>query len=168
SLYELAEDVLALDPESREFKLMLGWALALPFAASARPGLLLIGPPGSGKSTRLRLLASLFAPMDVGGLGANLGRNHDDDLVRAKHRAVPLWDNISSMSGETSDLLCSLVTGGGRERRQLYTDGELTALTIRRPIGLTAVGRPAGLRADALGRMISRQNNTLHDSRADI
>src|SRR5690606_22868354 len=68
--------------------------------------------------------------------------------------ASDLWDNISSVSGETSDLLCSLVTGGGRERRQLYTDDDLTALTIRRPIGLTAVGRPAGLRADALDRMI--------------
>src|SRR5690606_413576 len=43
----------------------------------------------------------------------------------------------------------------GRERRQLYSDDELTALTIRRPIGLTAVGRPAGLRADAMDRLIT-------------
>src|SRR5690606_22455847 len=101
TLRELAE-VLSLDPDSREFKLLLGWALSIPFASSVRPGLLLIGPRGSGESRRLRLLASLFEPMDAGGLGANLGRNHDADLVRAKHRAVPLWDNLTSISGETS------------------------------------------------------------------
>lgn len=154
SLRELAE-VLSLDPDGREFKLLLGWLLGLPFEASVRPGLLLIGPPGSGKSTRLRLLASIFEPMDEAGLGASFGRNGDDDLVRASHRSIPLWDNLTSISGESSDLLCSLITGGGRERRRLYSDDELASMAVRRPIGLTAVGRPAGLRADAMDRLIT-------------
>lgn len=154
SLHELAE-VLALDPDGREFKLLLGWLLSLPFASSVRPGLLLVGPPGSGKSTRIRLLASIFEPMDMAGLGANFGRNHDDDLVRASHRSIPLWDNLTGVSGESSDLLCSLITGGGRERRRLYSDDGLTSMAVRRPVGLTAVGRPAGLRADAMDRLIT-------------
>jgi energy-coupling factor transporter ATP-binding protein EcfA2 len=147
-------ELLAVDPGSDEFRLLLGWALGLPFAASVRPGLLLTGPPGTGKSTRVRLLASLWEPSGVDALGACFGQNHGDDQVRAVHRSVPLWDNLTGVSYATSDLLCALITGSAREGRQLYTNSEMDTQAIQRPIGLTAVGVPAGLRADALDRLV--------------
>ena len=61
NLSALAE-ILALPPDTREFKLILGWVLALPFNSSVLPGLLLIGAPGYGKSTRLRLTTSVWEP----------------------------------------------------------------------------------------------------------
>ncbi len=85
--------VLAMDPVSREFRALVGWLVGLPFAASVRPGVLAWGPPGSGKSTRLRLLASVLEPSGTEALGSAFGRNFADDQVRASHRAIPLWDN---------------------------------------------------------------------------
>jgi hypothetical protein len=74
--------------------------------------------------------------------------------VRASYRAVPLWDNLSGVSNTTSDLLCTLITGSGREVRQLYTTGDLDTTAIQRPVGLTAVGTPAGLLAGALDQPV--------------
>jgi energy-coupling factor transporter ATP-binding protein EcfA2 len=145
----------ALDPAGEEFRALLGWVLGLPFCASVRPGALLVGPYGSGKSTRLRLAASLFEPASPTALGSAFGRNFGDDLVRAVHRAVPLWDNLTAVSGATSDALCCLVTGTARETRALYSDNDLNVVPVARPLGLTAVGVPAGLRPDALDRLIT-------------
>ena len=147
--------LLALHPHSETFRALLGWVIGLPFVASVRPGVLLVGPYGSGKSTRLRLAASLLEPSAPSALGSGFGRNFGDDQVRAVHRAVPLWDNLTSVSGATSDELCCLITGTARETRALYSDNELNVMPIARPVGLTAVGIPAGLRPDALDRLIT-------------
>lgn len=152
-LDELA-DLLALDPAGETFRALLGWVIGLPFVGSVRPGALLVGPPGAGKSTRLRLAASVVEPSGVDALGSAFGRNLDDDLVRASHRAVPLWDNLTALSGTASDALCCTITGTARERRQLYSDADLHLIAVQRPVGLTAVGVPAGLRPDALDRLI--------------
>lgn len=155
-LEELAP-LLGLDPAGQEFAVLLGWVLGLAFddtRGTVRPGLLLTGPPGSGKSTRARLAVSLLEPSGTAALGSSFGRNVDDDKVRALHRAVPIWDNLSGVSQAVSDSLCSLVTGSARETRALYTDNELNAVPVRRPVVLTAVGVPAGLRPDALDRLV--------------
>lgn len=153
-LDELAS-ILSLDPAGLEFRAVVGWLIGLPFVGSVRPGLLVVGPYGSGKSTRLRLTASVVEPSGAEALGNGLGKNFGDDLVRATHRAVPLWDNLTSVSGTVSDELCCLVTGTARETRALYSDNDLNAVPVARPVGLTAVGVPAGLRPDALDRLIT-------------
>lgn len=153
-LDELAS-LLALTPDSESFRTLLGWLVSVPFVASVRPGVLLVGPYGSGKSTRLRLATSVVEPSDTAALGSAFGRNFADDQVRALHRAVPLWDNLTSVSGAVSDALCTLVTGTARETRSLYSDNDLNVVPISRPVGLTAVGVPAGLRPDALDRLVT-------------
>ncbi len=153
-LDELAP-LLALDPGSEVFRALVGWLVGLAFSASVRPGVLAVGAPGTGKSTRVRLVASVVEPSPTSSLGSAFGRNFADDQVRALHRAVPIWDNLTAVSGTVSDELCTLVTGTARESRALYSDNELNAVPIARPIALTAVGIPAGLRPDALDRLIT-------------
>jgi len=153
-LLDLAR-ILRLDPAGEAFQGLVGWLLGLPFAASVRPGLLLIAQPGAGKSTALRLTVSVVEPSGTAALGSAFGRNFADDQVRAVHRPVPLWDNLTSVSGAVSDALCCLVTGTARETRALYSDNALNVVPIARPVGLTAVSVPAGLRPDALDRLIT-------------
>jgi hypothetical protein len=149
--------LLGLDPAGQNFAALLGWVLGLPFddgRGTVRPGLLLTGPPGSGKSTTARLTVSIVEPSDTAALGSGFGRNVDDDKVRALHRFAPVWDNVGSVSHAVSDALCSLVTGSAREARKLYSDAELSAVPVRRPVALTAVGVPPGLQPDALDRLV--------------
>jgi hypothetical protein len=65
-----------------------------------------------------------------------------------------LWDNMTSVTGAASDEICRLITGTAREGRELYSNDSLSTAAVQRPIGLTAVGVPAGLRPDALDRLI--------------
>lgn len=146
--------VLALPEDSPEFRLILGWTLTLPLSANTQPALLLIGAPGYGKSTRLRLAVSVWEPSDEHSLGSGFGRDAEDDIVRARHRAVPIWDNLTSVSGATSDHFCTMVTGTGIEGRKYHTNADFVSYPIARPIGLTAVGMPPGFRPDALDRLV--------------
>jgi energy-coupling factor transporter ATP-binding protein EcfA2 len=152
--------LLALEKDSEQFRALLGWDIGLPFVRSVRPGILAIGAPGSGKSTRLRLAASIVEPTSEEDFGKHFGRSPDDDEVRALHRAVPFWDNVSALSQIGSDHLCVLITGTAREGRQLYTNDEISTAAVKRPIALTAVATPAGLRPDALDRLIIFQVGT--------
>lgn len=147
--------ILDLDPTSAAYKLILGWVLGLPFNASVQPGLLLIGAPGRGKSTRLRLAVSIWEPSPDDSLGSSFGRKADDDIVRALHRSVPLWDNLTNVSGNTSDLFCTMITGTSIEGRKYYSNADFDSHLVRRPIGFTAIGMPAGFRPDALDRLIA-------------
>ncbi|UFN44519.1 hypothetical protein [Nocardioides okcheonensis] len=151
-LDELAA-ILSLDPVGVPFASLSAWAVGTLFAASVRPAVLLWGPMGCGKTTALRVVASTVEPTPASAMGSAFGRNLDDDLVRATHRALPIWDNLQRVSGAVSEQFCSMVTGTAIEKRQLYTDTELVSVAVARPVGLTAVAKPAGFRPDALDRM---------------
>jgi len=153
TLGELAP-LLALDPHGETFRGLLGWTTGLAFCSSSRPGLVLTGAPGNGKSTRQRLAISIVEPTAATDFSKHFGRNIDDDEVRALHRAVPAWDNVSSLSWLASDALCVMITGGSREGRKLYTDDSMSSAAIMRPVAMTAVATPAGLKPDALDRLV--------------
>ncbi|WP_167140219.1 hypothetical protein [Diaminobutyricimonas sp. TR449] len=144
-LLGLAED----DPRWRE---IWGWLVASYFEDVPRPILWALGPQGSGKSTRARMILSVVDPADA--LGREPGKNERDDTTAAAGRYLPTWDNIGTVSPATSDWLCRLVTGVEIGRRALYTDGDLKVSTIRRSGVATSIVLPFGLGADALERLV--------------
>jgi hypothetical protein len=109
----------------------------------------------------------VWEPSTHEALGCRFGQNHLDDSVRAYHRAVPLWDNLANVSGNTSDLLCTLITGTAIETRTLYSNADLVHHSIKRPVGLTAIALPAGLRTDALDRLIVVELPPIVERRSD-
>ena len=50
------------------------------------------------------------------------------------------FDNLSNISGNMSDHLCRLATGGGLAARQLYTDRDEIVEDVQRPIILNGIG----------------------------
>src|SRR5262249_28348619 len=98
--------------------LVLTWTVGalVPFA---RPILMLVGEPGSGKTTMSRVLRRLVDPSKGDLLGQD-GRAALP-LTFAQH-AVPAFDNVDALSKRESDLFCRAVTGGGIARRILYTN----------------------------------------------
>ncbi|WP_353113871.1 hypothetical protein [Microbacterium sp.] len=128
-----------------------GWLAAALFPDIARPLLFATGTAGSGKTFRGRVLASVLDPRDE--LGGSLGKDERDALVAAGARYIAAWDNITSVSIETSNLICRLVTGGSDERRVLYSDEDVHVRAIRRTGIITALSLPM-LEADALERII--------------
>lgn len=128
-----------------------GWLAAALFPDIARPLLFPDGRSGSGKTSRGLTLVSVLDPRDE--LGGSLGKDERDQLVAAASRYLAAWDNVSSVSHETSNFICRLVTGGSDERRALYTDEDAHVRAIRRTGVITGLSRPL-LEPDAVERII--------------
>ncbi len=144
-------DLLGLDAEDRRWLQIRGWLVGSLFSEVPRPLLWATGPQGSGKSTRARMVLSLVEPAEA--LGKEPGRNERDDSTAARGRYLVSFDNVTSVSQNTSDWICRLVTGVTDDRRTLYTDDGLRPVTYRRSGVSTSIALPPGLKPDALERI---------------
>ncbi len=129
--------------------LALTWTVGalVPFA---RPILMLVGEPGSGKTTMSRVLRRLVDPSK----GDLLGQDGRADLLLtfAQH-AVPVLDNVDALSKRECDLLCRAVTGGAIARRTLYTDSDEFVRRFLRAVIMSGLAPPTN-RADLLDRSL--------------
>lgn len=109
------------------------------------------GPAGSGKTTLLKMTKDLIDP-SVGGISIPV-RSPDDILPLLGKTWVFCNDNISKLSDEMSDFLCTLATGGESSRRKLYTNGEVHTFQVKNPAYLTGINVEAS-NSDLLSRTI--------------
>jgi energy-coupling factor transporter ATP-binding protein EcfA2 len=148
---DVLRELLGLEATDRRWMLVRGWLVGSLFSEVPRPLLWATGPQGSGKSTRARMVLSLVEPTDA--LGKEPGRNERDDSTAARARYLVSYDNITTVSQNTSDWLCRLVTGVTDDRRALYSDDDLRPVAYRRSGVATSITLPPGLGSDALERI---------------
>jgi hypothetical protein len=121
----------------KDFCLVVSYLLSVLRGEGPFPVLVLLGEPGSAKSTLLELLKSLVDPNKAPL--RTPPRNAHDMFVAANNGHLIAYDNLSDLKEWLSDMLCRLSTGGGFGTRQLYTDDEETLFDAMRPVALTAV-----------------------------
>lgn len=141
--------VLGVEP--RAWAACIAWLLAALRPEGPYPMFYVRGEQGSGKSTLARALLSLIDPRrpDMRALP----RDPRDLAIRAEHVHVLGFDNVSTISGETSDALCRLATGDGFDTRQLHSDRDLTVFEAARPMLMTSIV-DAARRPDLLDRAL--------------
>ncbi|MGI8753303.1 MAG: hypothetical protein ACR2MN_13480 [Acidimicrobiales bacterium] len=149
SLDDLWRFVL-VDPEDR--CLIVAWMLTATQPEPGRsPGLLyLTGPAGSAKSCAADFIAR------AAGSGADrktIGTDDKDFMVAASAGWVLHLDNLSMLTTQQSDLLCTLVTGRSETYRTLYTTTDTTTLDVARPVIATSIDIPV-LQPDLISRMV--------------
>jgi hypothetical protein len=74
-------------------------------------------------------------------------------VQQLSHHWTPFYDNITSLPGWTSDMLCRAVTGEGFTKRELYSDDTDIIYQFRRCLGLNGVN-VAAQNPDLLDRCI--------------
>lgn len=148
---ELAR-LLALSPRDDRFRIAWGWLAAQVLPDTARPMIYFLGSQGSGKTTRGLILANILEPQ--GELGSVLKRSERENNPVAKANFILTADNMTKMSEDVSNWLCSLVTGHRVVERKLYTNAETIAYSLKRTGIFTGKVKPAGLESDAEERMI--------------
>ena len=143
--------------------LCLAWLATIPVETIARPILLPVGPQGSAKTSMCRRFRMILDPSRVPLLGDD-GRR--DLLLTVHNHALPAFDNLGRISGPESDLLCRVVTGGGTERRKLFTDTGEIILSFRRPILMNGINLPSD-RPDLLDRSIVIRVSRIENPRSE-
>lgn len=131
---------------------LVGWLVAAMFPDIPHPIALLTGEQGTGKSTAGGLLVRLLDPS-----AASLRSSPKDEenwAVSAASSYVVGVDNISAIPAWWSDALCRAVTGDGLVRRRLYTDSDVSVLTLKRVLVLTSI-HAGDLRGDLAERLLT-------------
>ncbi|WP_298338872.1 hypothetical protein [Ferrimicrobium sp.] len=135
--------------------LVVAWMLTAmhPDRETAAGILYLSGPEGSGKSTAAdKITEAIGSP--VARKKLDMRRGDDRDLIVGASAGWVLGlDNLSTLTAEQQDLLCTLATGHEETYRVLHTTTDTVTLSVRRPITMTSIEVPV-LRPDLISRMV--------------
>jgi hypothetical protein len=133
-----------------QFAIFMACAVKMFFPDTPSPIVNLIGEYGSVKTSKTRVMRSLIDP--VTAMVAPGGEKPDDVLIRAWHNYVLTLENMSDLT-KLSDTLCGITTGMGFEVRQLFTNGDLFSIWVRRPVIVNGID-PSKYAADLISRMV--------------
>lgn len=133
-----------------QFIVFMACAVKMFFPDTPSPIVNLIGEYGSAKTSTTLVLRSLIDP--VPAMVAPGGEKPDDTLIRAWHNYVLTLENMSDLT-KLSDTLCGITTGMGFEVRQLFTNGDLYSIWVRRPVIVNGID-PSKYAADLISRMV--------------
>lgn len=95
------------------------------------------GAQGAGKTLFFKILKMLIDPSSLDVILAPADKK---ELIRQIHRHhVPLFDNLSKLDSDFSDILCVACTGGSVAKRGLFTDDEDVIFNFRRCVGVNGI-----------------------------
>jgi len=144
-------DIRALvNMDDDQFAIFMACAVKMFFPDTPSPIVNLIGEYGSAKTSTTRVMRSLIDP--VTAMVAPGSEKPDDVLIRAWHNYVLTLENMSDLT-KLSDTLCGITTGMGFEVRQLFTNGDLFSIYVRRPVIVNGID-PSKYAADLISRMV--------------
>lgn len=144
--------------------LLLGWILECFRCDTPYPVLEFTGEQGSAKSSTQSLLRRVIDPNQVMLRGRP--KTVEDIYVSAKNNHLLSFENLSNISNDISDALCTVATGGGTAVRTLYTNDEETILEAHNPVVINGIGAVV-LRQDLLDRTISICLPTIEQRRTE-
>ncbi len=121
----------------KSYVLFCIWLVASLIEKSPRPGIVLYGIHGSGKSTVAKLVRLVIDPSSV--LTLSLSKNEAEFVQLMEHHALINLDNLSWFPSWASDAVCRAVTGGGVQKRALYTDDDDVTYDYRRTFILNGI-----------------------------
>jgi len=147
-------------PEVRRLP-TLAWLLDCMRPDTPYPILELTGEQGSAKSSTQRRLRDLVDPNKVPLRGRP--KAVEDIYVSAANSHVVSFENLSYLSPEQQDALCTLATGGGFATREFYTNGEEHVLETKRPVMINGIN-PVATQPDLVERVISIEAPTIPPS----
>jgi 5S rRNA maturation endonuclease (ribonuclease M5) len=111
------------------------------------------GPQGSGKSSFCRLIKRLVDP-SAAELQMIQPEKETDLFLVLYQNYVLVLENLSSLSGRISDLLCGAVTGATVSQRVLHTNTDMVLLRLKNIVILNGI-TPLIQRADLMDRTIT-------------
>jgi len=140
-----------VNADDENLPVLLAWMVAcIVRPGKASPIAILTGPAGSAKSSVLQLAVDLLDPK--AGSRGGMPTKEDDLVVAAHQGALVSFDNATTLN-RLSDELCRLATGGGLRKRTLFTDKDVTAIDVIRPVIIAGID-PVAHQQDLIERLL--------------
>ncbi|WP_181707640.1 hypothetical protein [Chthonobacter rhizosphaerae] len=124
-------------PRHDDLVLVTAWVLAALGGRGPFPVLVITGEQGASKSTFTEFVQRLVDPRAASR--GSLPRSPQDTFIHARNGHVIAYDNVSVITPEISDTLCTIATGGTFRTRELFTNLGEVAITVCRPLLLNAI-----------------------------
>ena len=137
--------------DGSDLRLILSWAVAAMYPVGPYPILGLIGQAGSAKSEMAKKLNRLIDPSNP-----EVRTDPKDSwsmIVGTQNKSILIFDNMSQISDQMSDLLCVMATGGGYAVRALYSTNDEYFFDAQLPVAMTSIAAVSE-RPDLLSRSI--------------
>lgn len=124
-------------PNDEQWILFVSWLVGCYSPFGTYPILIIQGDSGSAKSTATRILRQIIDP----ALPALLPYPKSPDVIvnHAFHNHLLTYDNLSGVSNDVSDALCTVASGSGFATRELYTNFGRAAFEFKRPVALNGI-----------------------------
>lgn len=131
--------------------LFLCWLIScfIPDIPHAMP--IFFGDKGSAKTTCCQILKKIIDPSVIDTI--RLPKKEQDFVIQLQQHWFLPYDNLSYLPIESSDLLCTAITGAGIQYRKLYTDNDLITYSFKRCIALNGINTTVS-RPDLLDRAV--------------
>jgi hypothetical protein len=135
-----------------DFVLMAGWLLQTINPKGPYAILYLNGLSEAGKSTVSKLALRTVDPTSKGL--RKKPKNVEDLCIVVKNNWAVGFDNLSTLTGEWPDTLCTISTGVAVSTRKHYTNDEEHSYTVCRPLLFNGIPSDMTERADLASRTI--------------
>jgi len=128
-----------IDHEEDEI-LLLPTICTLPMADIIRPIIGFVGHQGSAKTTASRVIRLLLDPTYP--IENDFKRAQHDLALVFTYNALPVFDNLTTISETVSDMFCRAHSGTGFDIRAYYDDSTVKSFGYRRGMLFTAINPP--------------------------
>ena len=122
------------------------------------------GSKGSTKSSRHRFNRMVIDPSATPLLALPSQKDLNQMVQHADHHYFLIYDNVTKIDEEQSDLLCRVVTGLGFSKRMLYTDDETVIRQLKRCVAINGINIPAD-KPDLLDRSVIQMADMMKDEK---
>jgi hypothetical protein len=141
-----------LNPESDEALLLLVYIASCFIPNIPHPILMVRGEHGSAKSSLFKMIQKIIDPTITDLI--QLPAKEEELIQKVSHDWLTMYDNVSIIKEDISNILCRVATGGSSSKRKIYSVDDDFISKFKGCVALNSTGFKNNVKPDLLDRAL--------------